>query len=125
MALLMVKVPQNHRHATFTNNLYGSTKWLINSLALKQNQPLLFVSPTIIAHSAIAEKNFLFFTHLRSAHLPHPREDLIFSGGEREGVILDLFQNLSSYKPLKQIQGHMCNVFLGKKIALGELRREL
>lgn len=48
-ALLVAKVPQNHRHASLTNNCNGSAIRRVNSLMLKQYTPLKFASPAIIA----------------------------------------------------------------------------
>ena len=45
------------RHATFTNNLHGSTRKPANSLTLIQSRLLPYVSPAIIVHSAIAAKS--------------------------------------------------------------------
>ncbi len=45
------------RHATFTNNLHGSTRKPANSLTLRQSRLLPYVSPAIIVHSAIAAKS--------------------------------------------------------------------
>ena len=119
MALLMAKVPQNHWHATFTNNLYGLTKWLINSLAIKQNQPLLFASPTIIAHSAIDEKKLFIHRPICASRIFPIQGKILFFLGGREGVILNLFQNLTSCKTLKRFQGDSFNQTGDVKITKG------
>ena len=48
----MEKVPQNHRHAAFTNNKQGSRKKPSNSLC-SNNDGFEKLSPAIIVHYAI------------------------------------------------------------------------
>ena len=105
LALLMAKVPQNHRHAAFTNNLYGLTIRLINSLALKQNQPLLFVSPTIIAHSAIAEKKLFILHPICASHIFPIQGKILFFLGGREDAIFELVSESYQLQDPEKISG--------------------
>ena len=51
-ALFVEKVPQNHRHAAFTNNLQGSRKSR-QTRYRSDNDGFDVLSPAIIVHSAI------------------------------------------------------------------------